>query len=311
MLVVTGLNGTAERDWPAYCEELILRGEFLLDLDWVSSWDGELQRMNSGKAGAPYRFPHTLIELQAVWAQMLDYRSLEGLTRRLSDMGVLPDFDDFTTIWRRVRQVSTVVRLPRCGVVEVSSDGTGIKVNCRGEYMDERYRLKRRPKRFIKVVITSDPRRRKLLAVSASVDGEGSSEPETAQRHIGEVMRRGRRVSKCYADGAYDTKGFFNFLQRHGIPSAVKVRRNASTRARGSRMRGVEAREYLERGYRRWADEREYGMRWPGTEGIFSAVKRKFGERVRARKREEMCREAERRFWAYDVMVSYAKRQSG
>ena len=33
-------------------------------------------------------------------------------------------------------------------------------------------------------------------------------------------------------------------------------------------------------GYERWAVENNYGMRCPGTEGIFSAVKRNFGEHV-------------------------------
>ena len=29
------------RDWPKYSEELVVRGEFLLDLKWVKSWDKE------------------------------------------------------------------------------------------------------------------------------------------------------------------------------------------------------------------------------------------------------------------------------
>ena len=31
-------------------------------------------------------------------------------------------------------------------------------------------------------------------------------------------------------------------------------------------------------GYEKRAEGNQHGMRWPGTEGIFSAMKRKFGE---------------------------------
>ena len=55
--------------------------------------------------------------------------------------------------------------------------------------------------------------------------------------------------------------------------------KNASTdRYRGTKYRRRAIREYQEKGYKRWAEVNSYGMRWPGTEGIFSAVKRKFGE---------------------------------
>ena len=36
-------------------------------------------------------------------------------------------------------------------------------------------------------------------------------------------------------------------------------------------------------GYRKWAKRTECGRRWTGTEGIFFAVKRKFGANTRAR----------------------------
>ena len=42
------------------------------------------------------------------------------------------------------------------------------------------------------------------------------------------------------------------------------------------------------------------------TEGIFSAVKKIYGERVRAHKVENMCLEAKRKFWSYQVIKRYA-----
>ncbi len=60
--------------------------------------------------------------------------------------------------------------------------------------------------------------------------------------------------------------------------------------------------------FAKWAREREYGLRWNGTEGIFSAVKRKFGEKTRSHKIENALSEVKRKFWAYDTMKAYAER---
>ena len=63
------------------------------------------------------------------------------------------------------------------------------------------------------------------------------------------------------------------------------------------------------KGYKKWAQHRDYGMRWNGTEGIFSAVKRKFGEQTRSHKIENALNEVKRKFWVYDRMKAYAEAQ--
>ncbi len=35
-----------KRDWPVYNRQLVKRGEYFLDLDWVEGWDAELDGMN-------------------------------------------------------------------------------------------------------------------------------------------------------------------------------------------------------------------------------------------------------------------------
>ena len=40
------------RNWAEYNEELVIRGTFLFDIDFVRQWNAELKRMNEGK-----RFP--------------------------------------------------------------------------------------------------------------------------------------------------------------------------------------------------------------------------------------------------------------
>ena len=45
-----------KRIWPTYNEELVVRGMFLLDFDWVLSWDKELEEMNIKLDKVAYKF---------------------------------------------------------------------------------------------------------------------------------------------------------------------------------------------------------------------------------------------------------------
>ncbi|MEM4100823.1 MAG: IS5/IS1182 family transposase, partial [Thermoplasmata archaeon] len=56
---------------------------------------------------------------------------------------------------------------------------------------------------------------------------------------------------------------------------------------------------------------KKYGMRWVGTEGIFSAVKRKYGENTVSRSKEGLIAEGYQRFWAYDTIKCYAESKGG
>ena len=77
----------------------------------------------------------------------------------------------------------------------------------------------------------------------------------------------------------------------------------------GSKHRRKEIREYREKGYRRWAEDNDYGMRWPGTEGVFSAVKRKFGENCVSRSTEGLAAEGYQRFWIYNYINQRANKE--
>ncbi len=45
------------------------------------------------------------------------------------------------------------------------------------------------------------------------------------------------KIRRVLADGAYDTNENFNKLREKGIESGIKMKKNASTRARGSPYR--------------------------------------------------------------------------
>lgn len=293
-----------KRDWVKYNEELVVRGEFYLDCEWVKSWSKELEEMNKGKVGAKYEFPESLIRLQAVWHQLIDYRGVEGVTRKLCEIGELPQYNDFSTINRRVNKMGIDFNLPKGSSFAAACDGSGMKFGDAGEYRARMYGKNRR--KYIKVVITADPEKKKLLACEASIEGEGLSEPEVAEKHIIDFYQHGITLTKFWGDGSFDTLDLFDVLEMYGIESAIKIRKGSVDKGEGS-LRDEEVRMYIKKGYKKWARKRQYGLRWNGTEGIFSAVKRKFGEQTRSHKIENACSEVRRKFWAYDRMKEYAE----
>jgi len=299
------------RDWKKYNEELVVRGEFYLDFEFVKNWNEELEEMNRGKngkhkRGGQYKFPDSFMKWLAIWKQWIDYRGLEGITRSFTKLGLIPEYSDFSSIWHRVHDMIPEISLPTAEELEVASDGTGLKTNNAGEYRVFRYGEEGRMKKHLIVVITADVKHRKLLKVDARVEGEGDSEPKIAEKHLKEVREEGKKVKKFYGDGAYDTNALFDYLEKENIESAIKIRSNASNHyCRGSKRRRREVREYQKLGYDQWASEKEYGMRWVATEGIFSAVKRKFGESVVSRNKSGLIAEAIQRFWSYDMLMEY------
>jgi len=293
------------RDWNKYNEELVKRGTFYLDLTWVKNWNKELDIMNHNKVGAPFQYPESLIELQSVWLHFVPVREVEGITRRVAEIGKIPNYNDYSTISRRVNKMSTKFDIPKDKNIFVGTDGSGMKMNMSGEYFEEMYGDGK--KKFIKVVISADPFNKDIFKIDVTLEGEDESESEIAMNHITELDSEGFNILKFWGDGSYDTHDLFDTLDLYNIESAIKIRDNAVIDPKGSVRRNIEVRKYQELGYEKWAEQKQYGMRWPATEGIFSSVKLKFGERVRSKKINNMIREVKRKFWAYEKIRKYAK----
>ncbi len=303
-----GPNVTYIRNWKKVNDEGVQRGVFYLDFDMVQNWDKELEEMNHGKRGAPFQFPKSLICKQAIWAQLYNYRAVEGITRQVCSFAQIPQYNDYSTIFRRVAALDESFPRSKGENISSSTDGSGMKMNMSGEYFEEKYGDGK--KKFIKVTITADPYDKNLLKVEVSLEGEGLSEPEVARKHMQELIDEGHKIDKCFMDGAGDTHDLFDFCDQHNIEPIIKIRENAVIDPGGSWRRGREVEKYRKLGYEKWAKEKHYGRRWPGTEGIFSAVKRIFSERVRSIKIENMCKEVKRRFWCYSVIKRYGEEKA-
>ena len=82
------------------------------------------------------------------------------------------------------------------------------------------------------------------IAVDESV-GDGKMLPSLVEKA---EKNKGRKPNKATADGSYDRRENFNYLDKNGIEPVIKTRKNASTRARKSPSRAKMVRERKEIG---------------------------------------------------------------
>ena len=290
------------RNWPVCNEQLVRRGEYLLDTNFVSNWESDRNQMNLGKRGAPFLFPNSLIELQAIWhAKNIPFRMIEGITRKLAEFSKVPDYNDYTTANRRINKLACKLILPKSDNLTLFSDGTGLQVVESGEYLREKYGKKNR--RWIQVIILGNPKTKE--PVSFEVNLIQDSELDSAKRQLAELNKRVN--IRCFGgDGSYDEIALWNWLGYNGIEPIIKPDKNAIVPS-GSRERDKNVEERNVLGYDLWSREHGYGYRWPATEGIFSAVKRIFGEKIHARSEPGMIQEAKIKFWAYQRIKRYGE----
>ena len=286
------------RDWQEYNEHLVKRGEYLLALDFVEGWNDELSVMNCKKVGARYQFPNTLIELQALWhAKQLPYRMIEGMTRDLAHMGHLPEYNDYSTVNRRVNELDFGLALPQDENIVVFSDGTGLQAVNGGEYLREKYGKKNR--RWIQIILLGDAKHHE--PISYEIRLIPSSESESTERQLTTLLKKGADITAAGGDGALDDKSLWKFLDTQRLRPIIKPDQNARIDT-DCALRNQEVKQKNKIGYKKWSKKRGYGHRWTATEGVFSAIKRIFGEQIKATSEKGMLQEAACKIWAYQKL---------
>lgn len=220
-------------NWSEYNESLVRRGEMLFDSGFLQNWRAELKKMNKGKEGANYHYPNSLILLLAtVHAYLLPYRQLEGFLRTMSKhiKKLRKMVPDFTTIWWRVVKIKInldpKINLERDDIV-IAVDSTGIKVTNRGEWILDKWKKKRIKKGFIKIHVAVNIKTKKI--VSMSVTKEDVYDGKMLKELVDGVPKI-HSIKKVLADGGYDSKDNFRYLDRQNILPIIKVRKNSSVK---------------------------------------------------------------------------------
>lgn len=284
------------RNWKKYNEKLVKRGEFYINPAFLETWLRETEEMNRGKVGQPYLYPNSLIEFAAILhAKGFDYRSTNGILKGLSGLvGVSFPVISYSQICRRVNALDIKFGVHGSDLI-VGCDGSGMKVSNRGDWIRKTWKVKRG---WIKVVVMGSLDGK---TVDIRVGNEKLDERKAARGMIGK--KNVGAVGKVLLDGLHDCRDTFNLCSGRDIEPVINIRKNASTRARGSIARKKRVIEYKKLGYKKWAKINSYGLRWVCTEGIFSAVKRIFGEGVRSSKKRNMYLETKMKFWAYNRLL--------
>ena len=290
-----------KRNWKEYDAQLVKRGEFLFDFQWVKNWDKELNEMNRGKVGQPYDYPNSLIEVQGMLhAKSLDYRMIEGITKQLVVIAQLPAANDHTTVNRRVNKLDTTIKNKPGKARALFSDGSGFQAIAGGEYLREKYGKKNR--RWVQVVILGNPDSKEPESFEVNIIQ--NSEADSTKKQLDDLLASGTKITALGGDGSMDEMNLWKFLQEKKIQPIIKPDKNARDDT-DNELRNEMVKERNKIGYKKWARKNHYGFRWPATEGIFSAVKRMFGEQIRATSETGMIQEASIKIWAYQKIKHY------
>jgi len=232
----------------------------------------------------------------------MPYRQMEGFVRKLATFIPGLRAADYTTLFRRIQRLDLSLKVTPellAGDVIIAVDSTGIQVTNRGEWMREKWKVRRG---WIKVHAMIDVETNRFPITDETVQGDRMFVPllDQVQQHCGEE----HPVHRVLADGAYDRNELFNTLEQRKILAGIKTRTDAATRSTGSPYRAECVRDRIRwGGYHMWSLVTTYGMRWKG-EGLFSSFKRIFGEGVRATSREGMFREIRMKVNAYNMLMA-------
>jgi hypothetical protein len=276
------------RDWRAYNEALVRRGEILLDLRIMKGWKHELIEMNEGKEGARYEYPDSFVRLLAfihVYLR-LPYRQLEGFVRMLAGHVTGLRIPDYSSMAWRIQRLNVKLNdevAERNDDVVIALDASGIKVSNRGEWMRHKWKVRRG---FLKIHVAVDVKRKMIMAL------EVTKEKVADGRRLKSLVRKASKqakITKTIGDGGYDSKTNFRYLADKKIEPVIKVRKNSSSKANGCMPRKLVAQEYL-RNPEAWKRKHGYGQRWM-AETVFSTFKRLFGEYASSIRFRYMVRE--------------------
>ena len=288
-------------DWRETDERLIRRGELILELGFVENYQNELDSMNHGKEGRPYKLTPTYIQFLTAFRILygVPYRQLEGFTRSLHKLIPQLPPGDYSGLRKRSLGMNPD---PYAALKEteepvaIAVDSTGVKVRRAGGWVKRKHGKK---KRYVKLHFAVDVETKEVVAMEVSTDDVHDVK---AFKGLLEGAERRRRVSELLGDGAYAARSVYEALEERGIEAVVKPRDNSSVDTLSPARRRV-VREFLELGYEDWAVEKGYGRRW-AAETAFSTFKRLFGEHSLARSMDCIARELVAKVSLYNMLVN-------
>jgi len=256
-----GTKIEVKRDWKAYEEKAVLRGNLMLYIspEIANTWypDATLPRKPGGQLKYTDKCIEDLMGLKYLLG--LNYRALEGFASGLLTVSGLKDLPtpDRTTI--NDRSITMQVKLPKlsnpkAGYV-VSLDSTGLKIHGQGEWNRKKHKQRDRAN-WVKMHIAIDNESMQILAVESTAD-----DVQDIEMFNNLINSLPTTPATVMGDGAYDTFNAYNTAMNEGFNLVAPPRDNAVVS--DSTLLHVIARNdqvayYQEKGIHAWANKNDY-----------------------------------------------------
>ena len=130
--------------------------------------------MNKDKVGEPFHYPNTFLLLLG-YAKVyfhLPYRQTEGIAQGHAK-GKVPSIPDYTTINRRINRLDIKIKDTdnkdkefEDEYIVIAIDSTGIKVTNRGQWMRDKWNIKK--KGYLKIHIAVNVKSKKILSIKVT-----------------------------------------------------------------------------------------------------------------------------------------------
>jgi hypothetical protein len=247
--------------------------------------------MNEGKEGRKFVYPDSFIKLLGYMRAYfhLPYKQTEGVVRALTT-NTVSSIPDYSRICRRINKLNIIISSDDKSNLHddnfvIAIDSTGIKVSNRGEWIRNRWNVKRG---YLKIHVAVDIKRKRIL--SLNVTSEQVHDGKVLSGLVDDItINQNKIVDTAIMDGSYDSNKNFQFLSFKGIQPAIKVRKNAKYRKINHYLRNKNV-QSQKTNLQQWKDSVGYEQRWI-AESLFSCIKRMFGEYVTAIRFDNMVKE--------------------
>ncbi|HEX5519524.1 MAG TPA: transposase, partial [Candidatus Nitrosocosmicus sp.] len=146
--------------------------------DVINNWDTELKEMDKDKVGAPFHYPNTFLLLLLGYAKAyfhLPYRQTEGIAQGHTK-GKVPSIPDYKTINIRINRLDIKIKEDdnknkefEDEYIVIAIDSTGIKVTNRGQWMRDKWDV--RKKRYLKIhIVAVNVKTKKILSIKVTTE---------------------------------------------------------------------------------------------------------------------------------------------
>ena len=203
--------------WPSYNQSLVRRGEILFSYDFLDSWDSELERMNKNKEGKPYLYPDSFILAIGCirYYFHLPYRQTEGIIKVAGGRS-LPNHPCYEQICKRINKLNiddSDREINESEDVTIAIDSTGIKVTNRGQWLRDKWFVKK--KGYLKIHVAVNVRTREILALE--VTDEKVHDGKMMCRLVDRMLKQNNaavNIKTVLEDGDYDSNESFRVPSR-------------------------------------------------------------------------------------------------